>query len=184
MLNHHILFVFLFEVVFDPFKMLFSLVADLRLILLLVEDQSIHRHHRNTIFQIYDVIPTFFECRFNFRCCEFAVRLVIHKPELPNEVIKLLFLFLKWSIVMELAVIVSKSVENGNIWKEFSEELLDLDVVFPEHLVNFLSFFSALILSRLRKFMGNQITCEYDVVNWLIFIDFVEQFEDVFHKLF
>lgn len=82
---------------------------------------------------------------------------------------------------MEFAVIVSESVEYGNFWKELSENLLDFDVVFLELLVEFFSFCCTLILIFLGNFVGNQITCENNVVNRLIFIDFVEKFEDVFN---
>jgi hypothetical protein len=42
MLDRHKLFVILFEVVFDPLQLLFSLGADLRLILFTIADEGVH----------------------------------------------------------------------------------------------------------------------------------------------
>ena len=84
---------------------------------------------------------------------------------------------------MVLAVIVSESIENGNVWKELSENLLNLDVVFLELFVLSFCFWCALILYVSSHFVGNQITCEKDIVDRLFFIDLVEEFGNVFHQL-
>ena len=79
-------------------------------------------------------------------CGIFAVRLMIHKPEIPHEVVKLLFLFLEWSAVVVLAVVVSEAIENGNVREVLGEDLLDRDMSFLELFVELCSFLCALIL--------------------------------------
>ena len=113
------------EVGFKPLKLFLSFWANQRFVLILIVGERVDRQNREALVNVDFVVPASLE-RVSDRIAVLLVGRVLVEPEVKHEVVELILLIWRSSVVVVLAIVVTEGHEDWRVWEVLREQLLYL----------------------------------------------------------